>query len=61
MEQNLTFAEDESQKYLVFQPISRYFQIICKTIEIFSWRLKGMSEENIKTPSTPENSFAQKT
>ena len=53
MEQNLTFAEDESQKYLVFQPISRYFQIICKTIKIFSWRLKGMSEENIKTPSTP--------
>ena len=55
------FDEDGAQKYLVFQPIFRYFKI--NTIKnttntiLLSWQSKGLSAEVIKPPSTSDNSL----
>ena len=38
------FEEDGSQKYLVFQPIKRYFKIIANTKFISLWKSNGLSE-----------------
>ena len=51
------FEEDGTQNYLVFQPINRYFKIITNTKYITSWQSVGLSDENIKPPSTSDNSL----
>ena len=43
------------KNYLVFQPLSSYFT--STNGKIGSKQSKGMSEENIKPPSTTDNSF----
>ena len=50
------FEEDGTQKYLVFQPINRYFKVIANTLYISLWKSKGLSTETIKPPSTSDNS-----
>ena len=52
------FEEDGSQKYLVFQPISRYFKTIANTDYVSSWKSKGLSAENITPPATSNNSLS---
>ena len=51
------FDEDGTQHYLVFQPLSKYFKMITNTDYISSWKSKGLSSENIKTPTTSDNSL----
>ena len=51
------FEEDGTQNYLVFQPMYRYFKMITNTDYISSWKSKGLSAENIKPPTTSDNSL----
>ena len=53
------FDEDGTQNYLVFQPINKYFKLVNINNEwyITSWKSKGLSEESIKPPVTPDNSL----
>ena len=46
------FEEDDTQNYLVFQTVYRYF-ITASTNDsnILSWKSKGLSDESIKPPS----------
>ena len=48
------FEEDGAQKYLVFQPMYKYFQQINNDY-VSSWKSKGLSNENISDPSAPNN------
>ena len=51
------FEEDDTQNYLVFQPINKYFKVITNTDYISSWKSKGLSAESIKPPTTSDNSL----
>ena len=46
------FYEDGTQNYLVFQPLSKYFELITNTLPILSWQSKGLSAGNICPPTT---------
>ena len=51
------FEEDDTQNYLVFQPINRCFKLITNKKFISSWQSKGLSDETIKPLATSNNSF----
>ena len=51
------FEEDDTQIYLVFQPINRYFKVIANADYVSSWKSKGLSAETIKPPTTSDNSL----
>ena len=51
------FEEDDTQNYLVFQQISKYFKVITNTDYVSSWKSKGLSAESIKPPRTSDNSL----
>ena len=51
------FEEDDTQNYLVFQPINRHFKVIANTDYVSSWKSKGLSAETIKPPTTSDNSL----
>ena len=51
------FEEDDTQNYLVFQPINRYFKVSANTDYVSSWKSKGLSAETIKPPTTSDNSL----
>ena len=42
----------------MFQQIYRYFKFIANTNFISEWISKGLSSENIKSPTTSNNSLA---
>ena len=46
------FEEDETQNYLVFQPLNKYFKLITITLSILSWQSKGLSTKTIDPPTT---------
>ena len=46
------FEEDGTQNYWVFQPLSKYFKLITNTLSILSLQSKGLSTENIDSPTT---------
>ena len=46
------FEEDDTQNYLVFQALNKYFTLITGTKYISSWKCKGLSEETIVPPPT---------
>ena len=47
------FEDDGTQKWLVFQPIHRYFKTASANYSnILSWKSKGLSDESIKPPTT---------
>ena len=56
------FEADGVQKYLVFQPIVRYFKvnIITNADSVSSRKSKGLSAESIKLPITSDNSLTSK-
>ena len=44
------FDDDGTQKWLVFQPVQRYFKTVnANDSNILSWKSKGLSNESIKT------------
>ena len=48
------FEEDGIENVFVFQPIYRYFKIVSANDDnILSWRSKGLSDQSIKAPTTP--------
>ena len=49
------FEEDGTEKYLVFQPMYKYFTAINSIGNISTLKSKGLSNERIKTPSTSRN------
>ena len=49
------FEEDDTQNYLVFQPINRYFKVIANTDYVSSWKSKGLSAETINLPTKSDN------
>ena len=51
------FEEDGTQKYLVFQPINKYFKVITNTDYFSSWKSKGLSAESILPPTASDNSL----
>ena len=52
------FEEDGAENYLVFQPINRYFKVIANTKYTYKWKSKGLSDETIKPPATPDNNLS---
>ena len=52
------FEDDSTQNYLVFQLLYIYFKKIGNTDDISASKSKGLSDESIKPPSTPDNSLA---
>ena len=59
------FEDGCTQNYIVFQPISKYFEITPTTNTILSWKSKGFSDETIKssrshTVLAPELSYVGK-
>ena len=46
------FEEDGTQKYLVFQPIHKYFKRIASVDYIYSWKSKSLSDENLDSVTT---------
>ena len=55
----IQFEGDGTQNYLVFQPMSKYCQVITNTDYISSWKSKGLSAESIKPPTTSDNGLAR--
>ena len=51
------FGKDGTQNYLVFQPLQRYFKMITNIDYISSRKSKGLTGENIKPPTTSDNSL----
>ena len=49
------FEEDGTHNYLVFQSMHRCFKKIGNTNYISEWKPKGLSDEIIKPPATPDN------
>ena len=50
------FENDGTQNYLIFQPTQKYFKRVSNTNDyILSWKSKGLSDDIIKAPSTPDN------
>ena len=45
------FEGDDTQSYLLFQPINKYFKVIGNTLSILPWQSKGLSAETINPPS----------
>ena len=43
------------KKYLVFQPMHRYFWKLCSTDYVLLWKYKGLSDENIEPPTRSDN------
>ena len=55
------FDDDGSHSYLIFQPVFEYFQIFSSIVcKMLGWKSKGLSQENITTPATSDNSFTPK-
>ena len=50
------FKDDDTQNYLVFQPIHRYFEAasVNNNINILSWKSKGLSDEKINSIKTTD-------
>ena len=46
---------DGTQNYLVFQTLYRYFKTV--STNILSWKLKELSDESIKPPTTSNKIF----
>ena len=54
------FQEDGAQNYLGFQPKYRYFKRVAgvgSSDYIYFWKSKGLSDENITTPTTSDYSL----
>ena len=51
------FEEDDTQNYLVFQPLNKYFKLIANTDYVSSWKSKELSAGTIKPRSTSDNSL----
>ena len=49
--------EDETQNYLVFQLLNKYFKTITNTKYISLWQFKGLPGEIINPPATIDNSL----
>ena len=48
------FEDDDTQNWLVFQQMHNYFKIASDTPSIIlSWKSKGLSDESIEPPTTP--------
>ena len=45
------FEEDDTQSYLGFEPINKYFKVIGNTLSISSWESNGLSAETINPPT----------
>ena len=52
------FVDDETQNYLVFQPVLRYFKRIANSNNISLWKSEGLSDESIKRSAASNNSLA---
>ena len=52
--------EDGTHNYLVFQPMYRYFKWVGNGDYIYSWRSKGLIDENITYPATTDYSLTPK-
>ena len=54
------FEEDNTQNYLVFQPMYRYFKMIAGASigsYIYYWKSKGLSDERINSIKTPNHNI----
>ena len=52
------FEEDGKPNYLIFQPLNKYFKMSdSDSNDVLSWTSKGLSNEVIKPPTTPNNNL----
>ena len=51
------FEDDDTQNYLVFQPLKKYFKVSTNTDYISSWKSKGLSPESINPSTTSYSSL----
>lgn len=50
------FDDDESQNYLIFQPVFDSFEILSGTIDkTIEWKSTGLPQRSISTSITPGN------
>ena len=51
------FIEAESQNYLIFQPLLKYFEVSRTNLnaKVMSWKSIGLSDQSIKSPATSDN------
>ena len=54
------FEVYDVQKYLVFQPLNKYFKVLASTNYVSSRQSKGLPEETIKLPTTSDNILNRK-
>ena len=47
--------EDDTQNYLVSQPIKEHFKVVANTDYVSSWKSKGLSAETINLPTKSDN------
>ena len=52
------FEDNETQNYLAFQPVFRYFKRIGNSNHISEWKSKGLSDEIINLPAASNNSLS---
>ena len=52
------FEDDGTQHYLACQPVDKYFKQIVNSNHISVWKSNELSDENIKSPATSNNSLA---
>ena len=57
---NCYFVDDESQNFLMVQPVLKYFAILASDDKVLAWASKGFSEEIIRSPATSDNIPAPK-
>ena len=48
------FEEDGTQNYLLFQSLSKYFEIITNTKYVLPWQSKGLLDKTIKPITTSD-------
>lgn len=54
------FGDDGTKRYLIFQPIFKYFTLSSGSDRILAWKSKTFPKENIKPCKTLDNSLAKK-
>ena len=52
------FKNAVTQKYLVFQPVNKYFEKISNNDHISEWKSKGLFDEVVKPPAIYDNGIA---
>ena len=54
----MCFNKDETQLYLILQPLYYTLERLGGTEKVVSWKCKGLSSQQLTTPTTTYNSLS---